>query len=149
MEISVRPASENDIPVILGLSYELGRPRPRQDSDVDDFRRLVRRYIRDSDKQILVAKVNDVDIAGMVSIVFLPRLNHTSAELYVPELVVLEKYRSLGIGRRLVESSISMGIKNGCHRIRLESGNQRKGSHQFYLRLGFEQNSLSFTRPLI
>ena len=135
--------------MILGMSYELGRPRPRQDSDVDDFRRLVRRYIRDSDKQVLVAVVDDVDIAGMASLVFLPRLNHKSTELYMPELIVLERYRNRGIGRRLVESSISLGVEHGCHRIRLESGNQRKGSHRFYLRLGFEQNSLSFTKPLI
>ena len=32
-----------------------------------------------------------------------------------------------------------------CHRIRLESGNQRKDSHKFYEHLGFEQSALSFT----
>ena len=148
MNIEVKSASENDIPLILGLSYDLGRPKPKQDSDVDDFRKVVKQYIKDSDKQILVAQINDVEIVGMVSIVFLPRLNHKSTELYIPELIVLEKYRNQGIGKKLIESSISLGIKHGCHRIRLESGNQRKESHQFYIRLGFEQNSLSFTKSL-
>ena len=146
--VSIKEASEKDIPIILGLLYDLERPKPKTDSEVDSFRNLVKKYLKDSDKKILIAVVNDVKIIGMISIVFLSRLNHDSLELYVPEIIVLEKYRKHGIGKKLVDFCIALGKEKNCHRIRLESGYQRKDSHQFYRSLGFEQSALSFSKNL-
>jgi GNAT superfamily N-acetyltransferase len=145
---TIREASDKDIPIILGLLYDLGRPKPQKDSDVDTFRKLITKYLTDSDKQILVVVLDDVKIIGMVSMVFLPRLNRTTLEMYIPELVVLEKYHNQGIGKKLINSCIALAKEKKCHRIRLESGNQRKESHQFYKHLGFEQSALSFTKNL-
>ncbi len=145
---TIREASDKDIPIILGLLYDLGRPKPQKDSDVDTFRKLITKYLTDSDKQILVVVLDDVKIIGMVSMVFLPRLNRTTLEMYIPELVVLEKYHNQGIGKKLINSCIALAKEKRCHRIRLESGNQRKESHQFYKHLGFEQSALSFTKNL-
>jgi len=146
--IIIRTASEKDIPILLGLLYDLGRPKPQEDTDVNVFRNLVKKYFQDSDKKILVAELDDIEIVGMMSIVFLPRLNRSTLELYVPELIVLEKYQSQGIGKKLINSCIDLAKEKKCHRIRLESGNQRKESHQFYKHLGFEQSALSFTKNL-
>jgi GNAT superfamily N-acetyltransferase len=146
--ITIRDASDNDIPLILGLLYDLGRPKPQKDSEVDTFRKLVKKYTADSDKTILVAELDDMKIVGMVSIVFLSRLNRNTLEIYIPELVVLGKYQNQGIGKKLINSCITLAKKKKCHRIRLESGNQRKDSHQFYAQLGFEQSALSFTKNL-
>ena len=146
--IVIRAASEKDIPVVLELLYELGRTTPQKDSDVEAFRKLVKKYLTDSDKKILVAEYNGIEIAGMASIVFLPRLNRTAFEMYIPELVVFEKYQNQGIGKKLINSCIALAKEKKCHRIRLESANQRKESHKFYQNLGFEQSSLSFTKNL-
>ena len=40
-KVTIRTASRKDIPIILGLLYDLGRPKPQKDSDVDTFRKLV------------------------------------------------------------------------------------------------------------
>ena len=53
MDIVIRTATAKDISVVLGLLYDLGRPKPQKDSDVDIFRKLVKKYVTDSDKQIL------------------------------------------------------------------------------------------------
>ena len=145
---TVREASDKDIPIILELLYDLGRSKPQKDSDSDTFRKLITKYLTDSDKQILVVVLDDVKIIGMASMVFLPRLNRTTLEMYIPELVVLEKYHNQGIGKKLINSCIVLAKEKKCHRIRLESGNQRKESHQFYKHLGFEQSALSFTKNL-
>ena len=147
-DVSIEVASSKDVPIIIGLLYDLGRPKPQKDSDVDTFRKLVKKYITSSNTKILVAKLDDVKIIGMVSLVFLPRLNRTTLELYIPELVVLEKYQNQGIGTKLMNSCIALAKEKNCHRIRLESGNQRKESHRFYTNLGFEQYALSFTKNL-
>ncbi len=144
----IKTASDKDIPNILGLLYELGRPKPEKDSDVDVFRKLVKKYLTDSDKKIIIAVHNEIEIVGMTSIVFLPRLNRVNFEMYIPELIVLEKYQKQGIGKKLINYCIVLAKEKKCHGIRLESGNQRKESHQFYKNLGFEQSSLSFTKNL-
>ncbi|MCV0431147.1 GNAT family N-acetyltransferase [Nitrosopumilus sp.] len=146
--ITIKKISKNDIPIILGLLYDLGRPKPQKDSDVDSFKKLVMTYVTDSDKQILAAVYNDVKIVGMISMMFLSRLNRDTLEMYVPELVVLEKYHNQGIGKKLINSCIEFAKEKNCHRIRLESGNSRKNSHEFYKHLGFVQSAFSFTKDL-
>ena len=143
--ITIKEASKNDIPIILGLLYELGRPKPQKDSQVDSFRKLTKKYLTDSDKQILVAVLDDTRIVGMVSMIFLSRLNRDSLEMYIPELVVVKEYQNQGIGKHLINSCVVLAKKKNCHRIRLESGNQRIESHNFYKHLGFEQYAQSFT----
>ena len=64
-KITIKEASEKDVPIILGLLYELGRPKPQRDSEVDSFRKLVKKYLGDSDKKILVAVLDDMKIIGM------------------------------------------------------------------------------------
>jgi len=149
MSIKIRAAKKNDIPLVLGLLYELGRPKPEKDSDLDLFRNLVKKQIADSDKTILIAEKNDVNVVGLVSIVFLPRLNQIGQELYIPELIVTEKYRNQGIGTMLIEACVCLAKQKNCKKLRLESGNKRRESHKFYENLGFESNSLSFTKNLV
>lgn len=148
VDVTIDEASGKDLPVILGLLYELGRPKPKNDSNVDTFRKLVTKYLKDSDKTILVAKLDGMNIVGMVSVIFLERLNQSTLEMYIPELVVQEIYRGQGVGQKLINSCIALAKEKNCHRIRLESGNVRKESHQFYKSLGFEQSALSFTVKL-
>ena len=146
--ILIRTASNKDVSVLLGLLYELGRPKPQKNYDVEIFHKLITKYVNDPDKTILVAELDNVKIVGMVSVVFLPRLNQSTLEMYIPELVVLEKYQNSGMGKKLIHSCISLAKEKKCHRIRLESGNHRKNSHQFYKHLGFEQLSSLFTKNL-
>jgi len=47
---------------------------------------------KDSDETILVAELDDMKIVGMVSVMFLSKLNQSTLEMDIPELVVLEKY---------------------------------------------------------
>jgi ribosomal protein S18 acetylase RimI-like enzyme len=79
---------------------------------------------------------------------FLPRLNRTRQELYIPELIVAKKYRRLGVGKMLIESCVGIAKRKNCFRIRLESGKQRKEAHKFYPSLGFEQSALSYNYDL-
>lgn len=146
-DLQIRDAKKEDIPMILGLLYELGRPKPKDQKDKIIFEKKIKQYFSDSDKQIIAALLN-FELVGFLSMIFLPRLNQIQPELYVPELIIREGYRNRGIGQKLINSCIEIGKKKKCHRIRLESGNLRKESHQFYKNLGFEQSALSFTKDL-
>ena len=140
MECIIRKASKNDIHAILDLLYYLGRPKP--DNNVDQFSQMVLDCIISADSDILVATRGDI-LLGMVSIMYLRRLNHTKTELYIPELVVSEKYQKQGIGGKLICACIELA-KDKCYRIRLESGMNRKQSHEFYTHVGFTKHAVSF-----
>ena len=144
----IRNATEKDIPSILELLYELGRPEPIDNKEITVFKNKIKDYFSDSSKMILLADV-DSDIVGLVSIILLRRLNHAKFEMYIPELVVRESQRFSGIGKKLIAKCIETGKKKNCYRIRLESGIQRKESHRFYKGLGFEQSGLSFSKNLL
>ena len=145
--IVIRAASKKDIPLILDLLYDLGRPKPRTGSQVNTFEKLITRYISDSDKEILVAE-NQTTVIGMASIMYLSRLNQKFFEMYIPELIVAKNHQNQGIGKKLIQTCIKLAKDKKCHRIRLESGNQRKKSHIFYKNLGFSQSALSFSKNL-
>ena len=146
--ITIRESTYDDIPSLLELLYELGRPKPQQDNELEKFTILLKNYIQEDDKKILVAQIDNSKIIGMISMVFLSRLNQNTSEIYVPELIVSQNYHSKGIGKKLINFSIELGKEKKCHRIRLESGNQRIESHKFYKHLGFEDSSIFFTKNL-
>jgi len=146
----IRQARNQDTADIMELLVELGRPKPRNKLEEAKFCKIIRNHIAHKDKDILVAVVvnnNSNKIVGIASVVLLPRLNHARPELWIPELVVHGDYRNKGVGKKLIEACISKASKNRCFRIRLESGNERKASHAFYARFGFEQYALSFKKP--
>ncbi|WP_067959486.1 GNAT family N-acetyltransferase [Nitrosopumilus sp. Nsub] len=146
--LNIRESIYDDIPLLLELLYELGRPKPQNENEIESFTKLLKNYIDDNDKKILVAEINDSEIIGLISLVFLSRLNQKTLELYVPELIISQQYHNQGIGKKLLNSSIELGKEKKCHRIRLESGNQRVESHKFYEHLGFENSSMFFTKNL-
>ncbi len=145
--IRIRKAGKKDINEILNLLYQLQRPRPKTSAESLAFRKRIQQYLGEKDKRILVDEQNS-KVVGLVSMMFLPRLNRTKLELYIPELVVSEDHRGLGIGKSLIESCINIAKKKKCFRIRLESGNQREDAHRFYKKIGFEQSALSYTMTI-
>lgn len=148
MNLTIRKPTENDVPSILSLLYELERPRPFDENEIKVFQNKIQDYFSDSHKNILVAEKEKI-IVGIVSIIYLQRLNRAKLEMYIPELIVTEKFRYSGIGKKLIQHCMDIAKKKNCYRIRLESGNQRKESHRFYKSMGFEQSALSFTKYTI
>jgi GNAT superfamily N-acetyltransferase len=141
----IRPATKNDISEILGLLYELGRPRAKTKPQRAKFEKQIIQYI--TEKQLAVAEVDSV-VVGVVSMILVPRLNQTMLEMYIPELVVSSKYQKMGVGKALIDYVVFMAKKKNCYRIRLESGHARKESHRFYSHLGFEQYAKTFKLEL-
>ncbi|MDF2424172.1 MAG: GNAT family N-acetyltransferase [Nitrosopumilus sp.] len=147
-EITIRQAIEKNTSIILTLLYELGRPKPTLDSDLESFEKLVKRYLVDSDKTILLAE-HKQEVVGMVSIIFLPRLNQKFFEMYIPELIVTKSHRNKGIGHELIDACVELAKEKQCHRIRLESRNLRTQSHIFYKNFGFDQSGFSFSKNIL
>jgi ribosomal protein S18 acetylase RimI-like enzyme len=147
LNVTIRKAKKKDIPIILGLLYELERPKPKDSAQEEIFEKKLKSYLRDSDKELFIAE-KGTEIMGFASIIFLDRLNQEYQEMYIPELIVTKKHQYKDVGTILVKSCIEIAKKKRCHRIRLESGNHRKNSHRFYKKIGFEQTALFFAKKL-
>ena len=65
-DLVIRKAIYKDIPVILELLYYLGRPKSQNNLDSQSFANMIKQYIENSDKDILVALYCDT-VIGMVS----------------------------------------------------------------------------------
>ena len=148
MKISISKAIKQDTPIILELLYELERPIPLDENEINLFNDKIKEYFLDEEKSIIVAK-RDSRIIGLASIIFLRRLNRTKLEMYIPELVVTEELRNFGVGKKLIQYCIDLARQKNCYRIRLESANKRKQSHKFYQNIGFEQSALSFSKNIL
>ena len=83
--VQTRKARKNDAKSIIKLLIELGRPIPKK-NETRPFSNVVNHYITDSDKSMFVA-LDDSKIVGMVSIIFLPRLNQNREEAWIPDPV--------------------------------------------------------------
>lgn len=145
--IKIRAAKKSDTNEILILLYQLGRPNPKTKSEKSIFEKRILQYLKEKDKKIFLATL-DSKIVGLVSVIFVPRLNQTKPELYIPELVVLESHRKMGIGKSLIDFCIKVAKKKSCYRIRLESGNKRVTAHKFYQTLGFDQYAKTYKLDL-
>ncbi len=145
--MKIRNGTTDDISEITRLLEELGRPQPKNKVGRTKFEKLIHQYLSDGDKQILLVEDNGKTV-GMASMAFLPRLNQSKPELWIPDLVVSKDYQNKGIGKDLIKACIKIAKTRNCFRIRLESGNQRKGTHKFYKKTGFEQYALTFRKPV-
>ena len=143
--MKIRNANSKDVSEITKLLGELGRPQPKNKLERAKFQKLIHQYLSDNDKQILLAE-DDSKLVGMASLVFLPRLNQSKPELWIPDLVVSKDYRRKGIGKELIKACVKIAKTKNCFRIRLESGNKRKDTHEFYKKIGFEQYALTFRK---
>ena len=145
--MKIRNGTTKDVSEITKLLGELGRPQPKNKLERTKFQKLIHQYLSDDDKQILLAE-DDSKTVGMASMVFLPRLNQSKPELWIPDLVVSKEYRHKGIGKELIKACVRIAKTKSCFRIRLESGNKRKDTHEFYKKTGFEQYALTFRKPV-
>ncbi|MCL2524267.1 MAG: GNAT family N-acetyltransferase [Betaproteobacteria bacterium] len=68
--------------------------------------------------------------------------------LYIDDLVIDEKHRSQGVGRRLLAALRVTGEACGCDVLALDSGVQRQQAHKFYFREGMTISSFCFKETI-
>jgi GNAT superfamily N-acetyltransferase len=143
----IRSAKIKDTDRIIELVSELGRPEPKNEEESKHFAKLIQNYISEKDKIILVAEI-DSKVVGMISLVFLPRLNRIKPEAWIPDFIVDQEYRNKGIGRELLKKCIGIARREKCWRIRLETGLSRKHAQRFYKMMEMKPFALAYMLSL-
>ena len=150
-KVKLKHPKPTDINSIMELLAQLDRPLPTNRNETKKFHKLIKGYIPfnfpNINRGIILATCNS-KIIGLVSYVLLERLNQSSSEFWIPELVVSQEYRNHGVGKLLIQRCESIAKRKKCYRIRLESRNERIDSHNFYKKIGFEQIALAYEKRM-
>ena len=143
MEISIREATEVDLPAILSLYAQLG-----QDDgtvlDHDDAGRIFARLKTYPDYRIYVA-LADSRVVGTFALLIMETIAHHGARSGILEDVVVETgLRGRGVGKKMMAYAGNLCREKGCYKIALTSNRNREAAHRFYESLGYEKHGYSF-----
>ncbi len=85
--------------------------------------------------------IENKKVIASVFIVIIPNLTHEGRPIGIIENLIIDKnYRSKGIGKEIVKMAVEYGKKQNCHRIALQSNNDRIDAHKFYKKIRFNPN---------
>ncbi|OHD56834.1 MAG: hypothetical protein A2Y33_12760 [Spirochaetes bacterium GWF1_51_8] len=93
----------------------------------------------------LIAELNG-RIAGFCSAVFYKTFLETGGTALINELVVSKAFRGTGIGRALVERTVSEALKRGMNEINVGTEKSNAGAQIFYTKTGFDVQYVLFGR---
>jgi GNAT superfamily N-acetyltransferase len=147
MPPEVRAATANDWPAVEALLAELGRPDVRGTDDEEAARSLFLAYLERDDAVALVAE-EEGRVVGFVDLEFRPRLNFTTPQAWIPDLIVSEDARSRGAGAALLARCEELARQRNSWSLSLESANWRDRAHTFYRREGLSDAAKSFSKGL-
>jgi GNAT superfamily N-acetyltransferase len=145
--MKVRSAEPRDFEAVTALLEVLGRKQVT-DETRDRCREVYAAQVSDPTADHLVAENDDGEIVGFCSLHFRNRLNHTTPQAWVPDLIVAEGLRRTGIGQALLGHAEQRAIERGCWDITLESAHHRREAHRFYGDFGMRDAGLYFHKLL-
>ncbi|MFF5337093.1 GNAT family N-acetyltransferase [Streptomyces sp. NPDC013181] len=146
MEITVRPAVEQDLAALLALHRELNpddAPLPPE-SALAVWRCVAGQWGR----TVLVAETEDGVVVGTADCLVMPNLTRGGRGiLFVENVVVAGAGRRRGVGRRLLGAAVRLGEEAGCYKAQLLAADDAY-VHTFYAACGFEPLAQGFRRYL-
>jgi GNAT superfamily N-acetyltransferase len=145
--VLIRDASPGDWDAVAGLLAELGRPDVRATGEEAAAREVYETYLHRPDAVALVAEEGS-RVLGFLNLEYRVRLNFTTPQAWIPDLIVREDSRSSGIGHALLTRAEELASERGCWGMTLESATWRDRAHAFYLREGWSDTGKSFTKVL-
>jgi GNAT superfamily N-acetyltransferase len=145
--VKVRSAEPRDFDAVTLLLESLGR-KEVTDETRDRCREIYAAQVSDPASDHLVAESDDGEIVGFCSLHFRKRLNYTTPEAWVPDLIVSDKLRRSGIGKALLEHAEQRAIDRNCWAFSLESAHHRQEAHRFYGAFGMRDMGKAFRKLL-
>lgn len=133
MEIILRIATMKDSEPISVLSTQLG-----YNSQHIEIQKRLFEILKNNDNCVFVAVYNET-IIGWIHGFYTLRVE-SDFFTEIGGLVVHDKYRNRGIGKKLVENVIHWSKLKKSDKLRVRCKTIRKESHKFYERIGFTLN---------
>lgn len=146
--ISIRTASESDIPALIGLLEEImihhAVSPPSRDALTSVFHRIF-----GSTDHVFLAAASPEGVVAACSLIFTLSTWSAAPVCEVQDVVVTARYRGAGVGRALLTAAERHARDRGCARLFLSAESENLGGHAFYRSLGLREKAiLHFERDL-
>ena len=138
----IRAATVGDASALAPLLGELGYP-----ADAGAVSLRLQRMLGRDDQKILIAE-DEHDALGLLALHFFPMLEYERDAALITALVITERARGTGVGRRLVDHAEQLARAVDARRFVVMTHNRRAGAHAFYERLGFEWTGRRYVKSL-
>ena len=138
MQIAIRKASLEDAAVIVRLITELASSIDEQSPITEEY---VKKYLTSPSSKVLLAEIQDQAV-GLLSYSLRPDLYHASNTCLIEELVVLEEFRSRGVGSALMSELFSRLSASGCAEVSLSVLKDNLEAIRFYRSQGLTDEAL-------
>ena len=133
--MTIRPASQEDVPALLTLYRELhpDDPSPSAVAAIEAWQAIEAQ----AGRTILVAECTGA-VVGTIDCVILPNLTRGARPFVLVEnVVVTADQRRAGVGAALLEAVVAAARQAGCYKVQLLSRASRQDAHAFYEAYGF------------
>ncbi|WP_329196706.1 MULTISPECIES: GNAT family N-acetyltransferase [unclassified Streptomyces] len=148
-ELTIRPATEADLPAIVSLLADdpLGAARESPD-DLAPYVEALKHLTDDPHQHVMVA-VRGERVVGTLQLTVVAGLSRRGATRSIIEGVrVHADERGSGLGTRFIEWAIERSRQENCALVQLTSDVTRTDAHRFYERLGFTASHVGFKLAL-
>lgn len=148
-ELSIRPATREDLPAILALLAEDTFPADRETDPADPRYAAAFDAIAADPHQLLVAAERDGQVIGTLQLSFIPGLSFRGAWRGQIEAVrIASGQRGRRYGEQLIAWAVERCRERDCFLVQLTSSNERTDAHRFYERLGWAKSHAGFKLKL-
>ena len=106
------------------------------------------RMLTARDAIYVASERRDSDVLGVLSLHRFPGLHDDADIALITALVVAERARGLGVGRRLVDTATETARRWGCARLIVTTHVRRTDAHAFYEHIGFELTGRRYVKRL-
>ena len=142
VDLRIGDAELFDAAELAALVCELG-----YETTIAEMESRLVSILRDPRYKTLVARKDD-KICGMIGTFSASSYLHNDLSGRIIALVVSKESRRCGIGAQLVAAAEKDFAQRGIKRVTLTTRFEREEAHQFYEKLGYEQNGWRFVKQL-
>ncbi|MEZ4874887.1 MAG: GNAT family N-acetyltransferase [Flavobacteriaceae bacterium] len=142
--IIIRKATLNDFESIYPFINELEETVFEREIQKNVFEA----HVKNPANIYLIAEY-DGNSVGFISCHSQKLLHHGGQNIgEIQEMYVSPTYRSMGIGKKLLDELKQVATQLGIQQLEVTSGKKRKGAHHFYMRENFMNTHEKFTLEL-
>ena len=139
----IRRCCLTDAPAVTHLMRQLSYP-----TTVNVMKERLTMMDKQSSKCLFVAEL-DGEIAGSIGVEVVRKQDMKKPVLWITSLVVDEKYRKRGLGKRMIEKVEAMADTLSCsHMHVVYKVDGRSAAESFYLKQGFECTGYRLSKTL-
>jgi len=146
--LRIRSGGPDDVPRLVALLVGGALLESEDAEDFGPYRRAMQEIVSTAGNEVIVAEANGRVIGMCQLIIFRHIQNQGGLCAEVESMYVDDRFRSQGVGSRLLDEAVARARRADCYRVQLTSNKVRALAHEFYRRNAFVATHEGFKRDL-